>query len=211
MARSTTDRWLHNPATGEIVRFHPIAGDMLTGDLWLQPGAAVARAHIHDRLIERFEVRLGEVGMQVGKEERLVRPGDGVIEVPAGTLHDWWNAGDGVAHVRLEVIGGPAPRFVEMLETVFSLGALGRVNAQGVPDVLWLAAIAHEYHDVIRLPSPPMALLGALAVVARWTGRDPRSAVLIGDDAACAIAAPGEDELATMLGRRVGARAARGR
>lgn len=206
-----SDRWLHNPATGEVVCFHPLVGDTLKGDLWLQPGAAVARAHIHDHLVERFEVLAGEVGMQVGKDHRLARPGDGVIEVPARTLHDWWNAGDGVAHVHIEVIGEPAVRFTAMMEAVFSLGALGRVDAAGAPGPLWLSAIAHEYRDVIRLPSPPAALLSALAMLARRTGRDPRAPGLHGPDAPCAIPAPGDDELAALLSRPVRARAARGR
>ena len=64
-----------------------------------------------------------------------------------------------------------------MIEALWSLGALGRVNAQGVPDPLWLAAIAREYRDVIRFVKPPAAvqaaLFGPLAAIARRTGRDP--------------------------------------
>lgn len=211
MTRPVPDRWLHNPATGEIVCFYPIVGSTLEGDLWLQPGAAVARAHIHDRLVERFEVLTGEVGLRVGREQHRARVGDGVIEVPAHTLHDWWNAGDGIAHVHVEVTGEPVARFIEMMEAVFSLGALGRVNAQGLPDPLWLSAIAHVYRDVIRLTSPPAALLGVLAGIARRSGRDPRAPSLHGPDAPCAIPAPSDDELAGLLRRPVGTRAARGR
>ena len=210
MSSSTFDRWLHNPATGEVVCFHPIRGQTLEGDLWLQPGAAVASAHIHDRLVERFEVLAGEVGLQVGRERRLVCAGDAVIEVPAHTLHDWWNAGDGIAHVRLEVVGEPVARFIEMIEVVFALGALERVNAKGMPDALWLSAIAREYRDVIRLPSPAAALLSLLAGLSRLAGRDPRAPGLHGPDAPCAIPAPSVDELARLLGRPVGTSAARG-
>src|ERR671923_1216997 len=83
--------WLHNPVTGEIGRLNvaPAAtgGRRLEGDLWLQPGAAVARAHVHDHFVERFEVLAGEVGFQVGGEQRVVQPGDGRVEVPARTEH----------------------------------------------------------------------------------------------------------------------------
>ena len=179
--------WLHNPATGEVA--HLLTGPADTGgrrievDLWLQPGAAVARAHIHDHFVERFEVRAGAVGLQVGEEQRVARPSDGPVEVPTRTVHDWWNAGEAVALVRVEVIaaptapGRPAARFVSMIEALWSLGALGRVNAHGLPDPLWLAAIAREYRDAIRFTIP----------------------------------APGEAELATLLARPVAARAARGR
>jgi hypothetical protein len=88
------------------------------------------------------------------------------------------------------------------------------VNAKGMPDPLWLAAIAREYRDVIRFSRPPAAvqaaLFGPLAAIARRTGRDPLAADLHGPAAPCAIADPGEDGLAALLARAVGARAARG-
>jgi hypothetical protein len=185
----------------------------------LQPGAAVAGAHIHDHFVERFEVRAGEVGFQVAGSERAVRASDGVVEVPAGTVHDWWNAGDGVAHVRVEVAatdtapGQPAARFASMIEALWSLGALGRVNAKGLPDPLWLAAIAREYSDTIRFVKPPAAiqalLFGPLAAIAHRTGRDPLAPELHGPEAACAMPDPGEDGLATLLSRDVGTSTAR--
>ena len=102
-----------------------------------------------------------------------------------------------------------------MIEAAWSLVALGRVNAKGMPDPLWLAALAHEYRDVIRFAVPPAivqaALFGPLALIARRTGRDPRAAELHWPHAACAIADPGEEGLAAMLTRAVGAGAARGR
>jgi quercetin dioxygenase-like cupin family protein len=64
-------------------------GRRLEVDLWLQPGAAVVGAHLHDHFIERFEVIDGEVGFQVAGDERVARPGRGAVEVPAGTVHDW--------------------------------------------------------------------------------------------------------------------------
>lgn len=229
MATTTSDApevaagaWMHNPVTGEIARLRiDPDGRRVEGDLWLQPGAAVARAHVHDHFVERFEVLVGEVGFQVDGEERLAHPGDARVEVPAGTVHDWWNAGDAVAHVRVEVIatpaapGRPAERFVSMLEAAWSLGALGRVNAQGMPGPLWLAAVAREYRDAIRIVKPPAAVQAALfaplAAIARRTGRDPLAAELHGPAAACAIPDPGDGGLAGLLARPVGARAARGR
>jgi hypothetical protein len=192
--------WMHNPVTGEIGRLN------------------VAPAETGGR---RIEVIAGEVGFQVGGDERVAHAGDARVEVPAGTVHDWWNAGDDVAHVRVEVEaepsapGRPAARFVSMLEALWSLGALGRVNSQGLPGPLWLAAIAREYRDTIRLTKPPAAvqaaLFGPLAAIARRTGRDPLAAELHGPAAPCAIPDPGDSGLATLLARPVGARAARGR
>lgn len=213
--------WLHNPATGEIANLvsADVDGRRIEVDLWLQPGAAVAGAHIHDHFVERFLVREGEVGFQIGEVERTARANDGVLEVPAGTVHDWWNASDGVAHVRVEVAathaapGRPAARFVSMIEALWSLGALGRVNARGMPDPLWLAAIAREYSDAIRLVKPPAVvqavLFGPLAAIARRTGRDPLAPELHGPAGACAIPEPDEEGLAMLLARGVGTSAAR--
>jgi mannose-6-phosphate isomerase-like protein (cupin superfamily) len=215
--------WLHNPATGEVACLAKADADgrRIEVELWLQPGAAVARAHVHENFIERFEVLEGEIGFQVAGDEHEVRPGDGVVEVPAGVEHDWWNAGDGVSRARVEVVGTdaapgrPAERFASMIEALWSLGAQGRVNAQGMPDPLWLAAIAREYRDAIQFTKPPAAIQTAfftpLAAIARRTGRDPLAPELHGPDAACAIPDPGEDGLAKLLSQRVGARAARGR
>jgi mannose-6-phosphate isomerase-like protein (cupin superfamily) len=217
----TVGSWLHNPANGEIG--HLVAADpdgrRIEVDLWLQPGAAVAGAHVHDHVIERFQVREGEVGFAVAGSERTVRASDGLVEVPPGTVHDWWNAGDGVARVLAEVEaadgapGQPAARFASMIETVWSLGALGKVNAQGLPDLLWLAAIAHEYGDAIRFVKPPAIvqslLFGPLAAIARRTGRDPLAPELHGPEGACAIRDPGEEGLAELLAQGVGTRAAR--
>jgi mannose-6-phosphate isomerase-like protein (cupin superfamily) len=214
-------RWLHNPATGEIGHLlsTDVDGRRLEADLWLQPGAAVAGAHVHEHFVERFQVHSGEVGFQVAGSERTVRASDGTVEVPAGTVHDWWNAGDGVAHVRVEVEatqaapGQPAARFVSMIEALWALGALGRVNSKGLPDPLWLAAIAREYNDAIRFVRPPALvqamLFGPLAAIARRTGRDPLAPELHGTAGACAIPDPGEEGLATLLAREVGTRAAR--
>jgi quercetin dioxygenase-like cupin family protein len=216
-----TGSWFHNPATGEIARLGAADADgrRIEVDLWLQPGAAVPRAHLHDHFIERFEVREGEVGFQVAGEERGVRAGDGVVEVPAGTVHDWWNAGDGIARVGVEVEatsaapGRPAARFISMIEAIWSLGALGRVNAKGLPDPLWLAAIAREYRDAIRFVAPPAAvqavIFAPLAAIARMSGRDPLAPELHGPSGACAIPDPGDDGLAELLSRPVGVRAAR--
>lgn len=205
--------WLRNPATGEVARVNTgppdTGGRRIEVDLWLQPGAAVVRAHVHDHLVERYEVVTGEVGFQLGRDRRVARPGDGAVEIPTGTVHDWWNAGDGTAHVRFELEAAPsaparpAARFLSAIEVLWSLAALGRVNAQGVPDALWLAAIAREYRDVVRFVSPPAAvqaaLFGPLAALARRTGRDPLAPELHGPAAPCAIADPGEEGLAALL------------
>ena len=80
-------RWGHNPVTGELahVLSQPDGGRSFEVELWLQPGAAVAGAHVHPSVIERFEVQEGDVTFLVGDHERPMRSGDGTAEVPVGT------------------------------------------------------------------------------------------------------------------------------
>ena len=210
--------WLHNPVTGELAEMlvgpADTRGRKIEADLWLQPGAAVAGAHVHDHLIERFEVIEGDVGFLLDGEERAAKPGQAAIEVSVGTVHDWWNAGDGIARVRVEVeaapgsTGAPAARFVSMIEALWSLGALGNVNPKGMPSPLWLGAVAREYRDVLRFTRPPMIvqsiLFAPLAALASATGRDPLDASLHGTTAVCAIDAPDDAELARLLNRPAG-------
>ena len=216
--------WFRNPVTGEVARVR--SGPEETGEQrglvegWLQPGAAVAGAHVHPHLIERFQVLEGRMGFMVGGVTREAVPGEAPVEVAAGVAHDWWNAGHGIARVRVEIEappgapGLPVDRFVAMIEALWSLGALGRVNAKGMPDVLWLAAIATEFRDVLVFSRPPAALqraiFGPLAALARRRGRDPLAPELHGSTAPCIIADPGEAGLAELLARPVGAAAARG-
>jgi len=214
--------WLYNPVTGELARMNvgpaDTAGRRLEADLWLQPGAALAGAHVHDHLVERFEVLAGRVGFQVAGVEQAMEAGAEAITVPAGVVHDWWNADDNVAHVRVEVRarpsadGEPAARFVSMIEALWSLGALGRVNAKGMPDPLWLAAVAREYRDTIRSQRPPAVvqavLFSPLAALARRTGRNPLATELHGPAAACAIPAPDGDQFRELLARAGQAHAA---
>lgn len=147
-------------------------------------------------------------------------PGDGVSEVPVGTVHDWWNSGSGIARVEAAVEVAPgapadsAERFIGLIEVLWSLGARGEVGDDGRPDPIWLAAIGHEYRDVIRFEQPPAAiqtvLFPVLAAAARLRGRRPADPALHGPTAAMYIEDPG-DELDALLTRDVGARRARGK
>jgi mannose-6-phosphate isomerase-like protein (cupin superfamily) len=220
---SRVGTWYRNPVTGEVAQVLAASGSSgrqrATVEGWLQPGAAVAGAHLHPHLIERFEVLDGRLAFSVGGVTREVLPGEDPIEVPAGVAHDWWNAGDGIAHARVDIEaahgapGAPVDRFVAMIETLWSLSALGRVNAKGMPDLLWLAAIATEFRDVLTFSRPPegvqRAMFGPLAALARRRGRDPLDPELHGPTAPCVIPDPGEG-LDMLLAGRVAAAAARG-
>lgn len=169
-----------NPVTGErcVVRAADEDGDPahVLVDLYVSPGGRVAGAHVHPSFSERFEVLSGRVGLRIGDQQDVGGPGT-VREAPAGTVHDWWNAGDDEAHVLVELRGEAETlrRFDEMLVTLFGLAHEGRVRKDGMPDLLQAAVIADEFSDVIRFVKPPFViqriLFGLLAPLARRTGR----------------------------------------
>jgi mannose-6-phosphate isomerase-like protein (cupin superfamily) len=165
-----------NPVTGErcVVRESDEAAGRALVDLYVTPGGAVAGEHVHDHLVERFEVLEGQVGFRIAGRERIAGPGHR-SEVAAGVAHDWWNAGDTTAHVLVEVDGPLAAKFEELIVTLFGLAHDGKVNAKGMPDPLQLALIATEFEDVIRFTRPPRAvqkaLFAVLAPIARARGR----------------------------------------
>jgi mannose-6-phosphate isomerase-like protein (cupin superfamily) len=197
MARA--GEWFQNTRTKELalltVSPSDTGGTRLEAELWLEPGAAVMGEHVHDRLAERFTVLEGELAVVLDGAQSIAGPG-GVVEIAPGRAHDWSNAGATVAHVRVEV-EGPAPtamRFVEMIEAGFGLANAGHTDEGGRPTPLWLAAMATEYRDVLRLTSPPALVqrlvLGPLALVARLAGRDVRAAWLHGDGSPSRAPAP---------------------
>jgi quercetin dioxygenase-like cupin family protein len=70
---------------------HPIA-----------PRALAAPLHVHEHEDEYTFVLEGLVGVRIGDEERVARPGDLVFK-PRGIWHAFWNAGDTPARA-LELI-----------------------------------------------------------------------------------------------------------
>ena len=172
---TTTGDVIENPVTGEraVVR----VGTAETGgafgvvDLYIRPRGAVVGEHWHPAMEERFTVLRGRVDFRLDGRERTAEPGS-QIHVPAGVRHDWWNAGDEEALVRVEV--RPAARFEAMILNLFGLAQDGKTKARGLPNLLQLALLLREFRDVIRFTRPPQvvqaALFGALAPLARLLG-----------------------------------------
>ena len=167
-----------NPVTGERAvvltdpRDHPER--TLVAQLYVKPGGRVAVAHRHPESRERFHVLAGRVGFRIGDSERTLGPGDGA-EVPAETVHDWWQVGDEEASVVVEV--DPGERFVEMVGTFYGLARDGKVDSKGLPGILQLAVPASDYRDTMITETPPPAVqrlfFSVLAPVGRAVGRRP--------------------------------------
>jgi quercetin dioxygenase-like cupin family protein len=163
---------LENPVTGEVLIFHRTSeetdGESVLVETIVRPDGFVAAAHVHPFQSEHFEVLEGVLGLRVGDEELLARPGD-VATVAPGTPHRFWNAGEGEARFLCEV--RPALQFETLIETMFSLAAEGKTNRKGMPNPLRLAVIAKAHFDTVRLPFPPATLQRAALAFAAPLGK----------------------------------------
>ena len=166
---------IENPATGEriVVRVgtEDSGGELLMVDGYIRPGGAVTGEHIHPAIEETFTVVRGRVGFRLDGRESIARVGQR-LHVPAGTAHDWWNAGDEEALIEVEI--RPGARFEEMALNLFGLAQDGKTNAQGMPNLLQAAIFAREFSDVLYFTRPPLwvqrTLFGVLAAIARALG-----------------------------------------
>lgn len=164
-----------NPVTGERATILELSymnpEGRATAELTALVGARVVGEHYHPALVERFTVLEGELTLKRDGQTSVLREGESAV-IEAGVWHDWWNASDRDARVRVEVT--PGERFAHMVETLFGLARLGHVNAKGMPSLLPLALVGQEFRDVVvfrrRPPAVQGALFGVLAPIARWRG-----------------------------------------
>jgi mannose-6-phosphate isomerase-like protein (cupin superfamily) len=167
---------LENPASGERITLRQTAadtdGELLAIDLELPAGRRVPGGlHIHPLQEERFEVVEGTMRFRMGGEQVVAGPGQ-VVVVPPGVKHDFANAGDEQALVRVEV--RPALKMEQLFETAVGLAQQGRTMLGGIPRPLSLALFVQEFEDEVQAAFPPRWLqrlvLGPLAWLARSRG-----------------------------------------
>jgi quercetin dioxygenase-like cupin family protein len=150
---------LHNPVTGELMRFVKAAcdtsGEYVVVDVIVAPNGTVAAAHLHPYQTETFEVLEGEVTFKVGGKKVVAKAGETLV-VEQGTAHRFWNSGSTDARFRCEV--RPALQFEQLIETMFSLAQDGKTNRKGMPNPFRLAVIADAHFDDVRLPLVPQSI-----------------------------------------------------
>jgi quercetin dioxygenase-like cupin family protein len=164
-----------NPVTGERATILELpwanAQGRAVAEMTALVGARVVGEHRHPAIVERFTTLEGELTVKRNGQTSILKEGETAVIEP-GEWHDWWNAADRNARVRVEVT--PGERFALMIETLFGLARLGHTNAKGMPHPLQLALFAGEFSDVIEFRSPPPALqraiFAALAPLARRRG-----------------------------------------
>jgi quercetin dioxygenase-like cupin family protein len=164
-----------NPVTGERATILELPWTNPEGravaELTALVGSRVAGEHRHGAIVERFTALEGELTVKRDGQMSILREGESAVVEP-GAWHDWWNASDRDARVRVEIT--PGERFTYMIETLFGLARLGHTNTKGMPPPLQLALFGREFSDVMVFRSPPpaaqRAIFGVLAPLAGWRG-----------------------------------------
>jgi len=151
---------LENPASGERITFRRTAaetgGELIAIDLRLPANRRVPGGlHRHPLQEERFEVVEGTMRFRMGRKRIVAGPGE-VVVVPPGAKHDFANAGDDEALVRVEV--RPALKMEQLFETAVRLAERGRTMLGGIPRPLDLAVFVEAFKDEVRGAFPPFSL-----------------------------------------------------
>ena len=135
---------LRNPFTGQTIRFLEESDEVLVIETTYEAGGAPAPAHLHPSQDERFEVLSGAVRTAVEGEPRTLRGGD-VLEVPAGTAHEFGGDPEEAGRVRWEVRPPLRTReFFELLHAALNAAAEGKEPEGPAFDIA-------DYDDVFRL------------------------------------------------------------
>jgi ubiquinone/menaquinone biosynthesis C-methylase UbiE len=134
---------------------------LLVADLYVRPSGAVAGEHLHPTIEESFTVVSGRVAFSIDGREATARPGER-LRVPAGVAHDWWNAGEEEAHIKVEI--SPGSRFEGMIKNLWGLARDGKTNSRGMPNLLQGVLFAREFEDVSQAGAERLRILNR----AKW-------------------------------------------
>ena len=160
-----TQHVITNPVIGHRITFLQTAEET-NGEL-LQVEYAVMRPekkpkiplHAHFRCEERFEVVEGKLGVKLNGEQRILVSGESIVIAP-GITHTFWNAGDGEMRFITDV--RPPGELQTYWETVFGLATEGKVDANGLPNLLQLGVVA----PLADSYDPRLTRVGSKALVA---------------------------------------------
>ncbi|ALI98698.1 cupin domain-containing protein [Rufibacter tibetensis] len=173
---SSLPRTLTNPLIKDKVTFLKTAaetdGAYTLVEVELAPGGGNG-LHYHVDYIEIFEVVEGTLGIQCGKEDLHLQPGE-VATAPAKTVHRFYNPSQ-QERVVFQTTIKPARHFEEMLRIAYGLANDGKTNQKGIPTSIWYLALLFEKGESY-IPGIPLwlqrGIVKVLARIARYRGMD---------------------------------------
>jgi mannose-6-phosphate isomerase-like protein (cupin superfamily) len=125
-------------------------------------------AHWHPDQDEHFEILEGTLSVRLGDQQLRVSAGD-TVDIPRGTVHQFWNAGTAPARAIWQV--RPAGRTEQWFTAIDAVHRSGRVGKNGRPSPLAYAVFLTEYRDIFRLATPAAPLVRAALTVLAPIGR----------------------------------------
>ena len=167
---------IENPVTRQRLTFLEASDEVFRMSGVFSPGGFAGPLHVHPLQTERFEVRSGTGGFQVNGR-RLTLVADQAVDVPAGTAHTFWNAGDDDFEAVMEFRPGLPTSTRRFYEVYFGLSVAGRTNAAGMPNLWQVAVEMPRMQAHVRLARPPWPVqrlaLGAIRPFATLLGYRP--------------------------------------
>ncbi len=152
-------------------------GEFLQFGLLVQPSGMAATKHVHPNQDELFEIKRGELTLEVDDEIHHLKAGD-TITVPKGTPHQWWNKSE-TDVVYMHLTFTPASVTEIFFEQFFGACNDGRNNEDGSYK-FWQAMAGINYYDIYNAKPPIIvqkllgAVLGPFARMAGFKRFDPR-------------------------------------
>ena len=156
------ERTIENPIIKDRVTFvrtsEETDGEYSEIVVHLSPGGG-NEPHFHTSFSESFSPLEGRLGVLVGKERRVLEPGE-TATVPPGVVHCFFNPSD--QFVRFKGEARPGHRGLEQFAQIaYGLARDGHVNKKGYPNRLTHIALLMEMGDV-RIPGLAFRLLSPL-------------------------------------------------
>ena len=164
-----------NKVTGETITWLATSedthGEFLEIGLLGLPKCMAATNHVHPNQDEFFEIKRGQLKIQIGKNMHLLNAGQSIM-VPKGVSHQWWNPSE-TEIVYMHLTFTPARVTELFFEQFFGLCNDSKNNADG-SFKFWQAMAAINYYDIYN-STPPVSVqkifgyvLGPLARLAGY-------------------------------------------
>ncbi len=153
---------ISNPRTGQTMTFVELRPGLLRIDSLHPHGPDGEPLHIHPKQKSTAEVTAGTLVFEVAGERHELSAGD-KLEIPANTLHRFWN--ESGEDARSTQLFEPALDIASFFETLFALAQRDELDDKGMPGTLQLAVMVPEFGDEVRPASPPWPVLRVLTTV----------------------------------------------
>jgi quercetin dioxygenase-like cupin family protein len=160
----------HNPVVGDTVTFLQTCaesgGACTLAEVEVAPGGGPP-LHAHRAYSETFIQVEGELEVQVGKERRMLKPGDSWT-VPVKTLHRFRNPSDKPVRFQVKLVPGNEG-FENSVKLVSGLAQDGLTDRKSMPTNLSHAAVLLGFFD-----PEPTGMLRLMMPLLRWKARQAR-------------------------------------